>query len=133
MGSGRVLQAQCAVQESAQLCDWAVRYEADLALLDGSLMQLGLALLGDGDSERSLSRSYAWYLALECVGSQCGAAAMGRVRDTRGETAMFPLGAAIVGGVLLMWLVLTPACGLARREYISSRYPQAGGRGQWFR
>ena len=47
MVSGRVLQAKCALREIEELREWAVRYEADLALLDGSLMQLGLALRGD--------------------------------------------------------------------------------------
>jgi hypothetical protein len=61
MVSGRVLQAQCAVQEIAELCDWAVRYEADLALLDGSLMQLGLALRGD-ETVQALMADYLAHL-----------------------------------------------------------------------
>jgi NurA domain len=44
MVSGRVLQAQCALQELTELHRWAAQFGADLALLDGSLMQLGLAL-----------------------------------------------------------------------------------------
>jgi MFS family permease len=69
----------------------------------GAMYPLGLALLGDHGSEHALSRSYACYLAMECVGSQMGAAAMGRARDVWGEWAMFPVGAAAVGGVLLSW------------------------------
>jgi hypothetical protein len=44
MVSGRVLQAQCAFHELDELACWSERFGADLALLDGSLMQLGLAL-----------------------------------------------------------------------------------------
>ena len=57
MVSGRVLQARCALREIEELREWAVRYEADLALLDGSLMQLGLALRGD-DTVRGLMTDY---------------------------------------------------------------------------
>ena len=41
---GRLLQAQCAVQELRELRRWSAEYTADAALLDGSLMQLWLAL-----------------------------------------------------------------------------------------
>ncbi|HMA33109.1 MAG TPA: DNA double-strand break repair nuclease NurA [Chloroflexia bacterium] len=47
MASGRHLQAKCALQELAELQRWAERFRADVALLDGSLMQLGLALAPD--------------------------------------------------------------------------------------
>ena len=56
--------------------------------------------------ESGLPRAYAWYLAVECVGSQAGAAIMGRARDDWGETAMFGVGLAAVMGVLAVWLVL---------------------------
>lgn len=57
MVSGRVLQARCALREIEELREWAVRYEANLALLDGSLMQLGLALRGD-ETVRGLMNDY---------------------------------------------------------------------------
>ncbi|MFL5732332.1 MAG: DNA double-strand break repair nuclease NurA [Chloroflexia bacterium] len=42
--SGRVLQAKCALRELHELYAWADLYRPDLALLDGSLMQLVLVL-----------------------------------------------------------------------------------------
>jgi hypothetical protein len=64
---------------------------------------LGLALLGDPASDAGLARRYAWYLAMECVGSQLGAAGMGRARDVWGEGAMFAVGFAAVSLVLAGW------------------------------
>lgn len=40
MMSGRVLGAKCALRELQELYEWARRYGADVALVDGSLMQL---------------------------------------------------------------------------------------------
>ena len=45
--SGPLLQAECALQELTELHRWAAQFGADLALLDGSLMQLSLALVQD--------------------------------------------------------------------------------------
>jgi hypothetical protein len=45
--SGPLLQAQCALRELHELHAWSARFGADLALLDGSLMQLSLALSTD--------------------------------------------------------------------------------------
>lgn len=42
--SSKVLSAKCALRELQELYEWARRYGADLALLDGSLMQLVLVL-----------------------------------------------------------------------------------------
>jgi len=72
----------------------------------GAMYPLGLSLLGEQMPEESLARAFAWYLAIECVGSQAGAAAMGGARDWWGETAMFPVGLAAVLGVLVAWLAL---------------------------
>src|SRR5207249_1400729 len=58
----------------------------------GAMYPLGLALLGDRGSAAGLARAYAWYLAMECVGSQMGAAVMGKARDLWGESAMFAIG-----------------------------------------
>lgn len=38
--SGRVLSAKCALRELQELYEWARHYKADVALVDGSLMQL---------------------------------------------------------------------------------------------
>jgi MFS family permease len=70
----------------------------------GAMYPLGLSLLGDRMPANGLARAYAWYLAIECVGSQAGAAAMGKARDAWGETAMFAVGLAAVIAVLAIWL-----------------------------
>jgi MFS family permease len=72
----------------------------------GAMYPLGLSLLGDRVPADGLARAYAWYLAIECIGSQGGAAAMGRARDAWGETAMFSIGLIAVLAVLAIWLVL---------------------------
>jgi MFS family permease len=72
----------------------------------GAMYPLGLSLLSDRIPESGLARAYAWYLAIECVGSQAGAAIMGKARDEWGETAMFGVGLAAVVGVLAIWLGL---------------------------
>jgi MFS family permease len=72
----------------------------------GAMYPLGLALLGDNMPESALPRAYAWYLAIECVGSQVGAAAMGTARDQWGEAAMFAVGFAALVVVLTCWLGL---------------------------
>jgi hypothetical protein len=53
-----------------------------------------------------LARGYALYMAIECVGSLTGAPAMGAARDLWGDGAMFPVGAAVVGLVVLVWFGL---------------------------
>jgi MFS family permease len=72
----------------------------------GAMYPLGLAILGEGLSESSLARGYAWYMAIECVGSLTGAPAMGAARDLWGDGAMFPVGATVVGLVVLVWFGL---------------------------
>ncbi len=70
----------------------------------GAMYPLGLSLLGDNMPEAALPRAYAWYLAIECLGSQAGAAAMGKARDQWGEPAMFAVGFAALIIVLGAWL-----------------------------
>lgn len=72
----------------------------------GAMYPLGLALLGDRMPEAGLARAYAWYLAVECVGSQLGAAAMGKARDRWGDASMFTVGLAAMLLVLTAWLVV---------------------------
>ncbi len=72
----------------------------------GAMYPLGLSLLSDNMPEAGLARAYAWYLAIECVGSQAGAAAMGKARDLWGESSMFVVGLAAVLAVLGVWLAL---------------------------
>jgi hypothetical protein len=45
-------------------------------------------------------------MAMECVGSQLGAAAMGLARDGWGESGMFPVGVAALLLVLVPWALL---------------------------
>jgi MFS family permease len=72
----------------------------------GAFYPLGLALLGDHDSEMGVARAYAWYMILECVGSQMGPPLMGLARDWWGEGAMFAVGESAVLLVLLAWLTI---------------------------
>lgn len=72
----------------------------------GAMYPLGLSLLSDRLPESGLARAYAWYLAVECIGSQAGAAAMGKARDLWGETSMFAVGLTAVVVVLVAWLAL---------------------------
>jgi MFS family permease len=72
----------------------------------GALYPLGLSLLGEGMADHSLPRLYAWYMAIECFGSQLGAAAMGLGRDWWGESAMFTVGLAAILCVLVVWTIL---------------------------
>lgn len=74
--------------------------------VSGALYPLGLSLLGDRTPEAILPRAYAWYLAIECVGSQAGAAAIGKARDQWGESAMFAVFLAALAVVLAIWLGL---------------------------
>jgi MFS family permease len=72
----------------------------------GAMYPLGLAVMGEGLPESSLARGYAWYMAIECAGSLTGAPAMGAARDLWGDGAMFPVGAAAVGLVAVVWFGL---------------------------
>ena len=72
----------------------------------GALYPLGLSLLGDRVSASALPRAYAWYLAMECIGSQIGAAVMGQARDWWGESSMFVAGLGAVLLVLGSWVLL---------------------------
>jgi MFS family permease len=72
----------------------------------GAMYPLGLSLLTDRMPQSGLARAYAWYLAIECLGSVVGAAAVGKARDHLGEAAMFGVGLAAVAAVLVIWLGL---------------------------
>lgn len=80
----------------------------------GAMYPLGLALLTDRMPASGLARAYAWYLAIECVGCQAGAAAAGKARDIWGQAAMFPVGLTAVVGVLAIWAAMR-LTGLDRR------------------
>ncbi len=90
----------------------------------GAMYPLGLALLGDRNSETALARAYSWYIALECVGSQLGAAAMGKARDQWGEAAMFPVALAALVLVLAGWAGLH----LVTRRQVSPKKEDIPGR-----
>jgi hypothetical protein len=55
--SGRLLQTKCALRELEELLDWSKRYHPQLALVDGSLMQLVLVLSKD-EAVQALIRQY---------------------------------------------------------------------------
>lgn len=73
----------------------------------GAMYPLGLALLGERTGVGNLARAYAWYLALECVGSQLGAAVMGWARDLWGEPSMFTVGFCATLLVLAVWRLVS--------------------------
>jgi len=83
---------------------WLVVWLFLLGGCSGSFYPLGMALLGDHDSEGGVARAYAWYMILESVGSQMGPPLMGVARDGWGEGAMFAVGEMAVVFVLLCWL-----------------------------
>jgi MFS family permease len=97
---GLVAVPMCGTMPALALCLFA------FGACSGALYPLGLSLLGEGVPESGLARLYAWYMAVECIGSQMGAAAMGKARDWWGEKAMFAAGLAAVVLVLLAWLAL---------------------------
>ncbi len=86
----------------------------------GAMYPLGLSLLGERVAEAALARAYAWYLAMECLGSQLGAAAMGEARDRWGEASMFAVGLAALGLVLAGWGVVRKT---KRRKIIPKEWP----------
>jgi MFS family permease len=75
-----------------------------LGACSGAMYPLGLSLLGNKISIGGLSRAFALYTMMECVGSPMGAAIMGGARDLWGGHAMFHVGAAALSIVLAMWI-----------------------------
>lgn len=70
----------------------------------GAMYPLGLSRLSDRMPEAGLARAYAWFLAIECLGSVGGAAVMGAARDYWGRSdAIFGVGLAGVVLVLAIW------------------------------
>ena len=65
-----------------------------LRRLHGGDVSVGPVAARRSDAGRRPVRAYAWYLAVECIGSQAGAAAMGYARDAWGQSAMFTVGLA---------------------------------------
>ena len=89
-----------------------------LGACSGALYPLGLALLGDGLPEGKLARAYACYLAMECLGSQMGSAAMGYARDSWGEGSMFGVGLAALALTLGTWLAVQFCRRQTRKEAV---------------
>jgi MFS family permease len=77
-----------------------------LGACSGALYPMALAMLGDRLPEAGLARAYAWFLAMECLGSQMGTAIMGQARDWWGEASMFGVGLAAMAAVIGSWLLL---------------------------
>jgi MFS family permease len=91
-----------------------------LGACSGAFYPLGLAILGENTPEGGLPHVFAWYMAMECFGSQLGAALMGKARDWWGEGAMFAIGFAAVSGVLLVSGILWIS-GRSRRQLSADR------------
>ena len=89
---------------------WTIRLAGDLPVSLGSILRalypMALALLGDRLPPARLARAYAWFLAMECVGSQVGAAVMGQARDWWGEASMFTVGLVVLAVVIGVWVTL---------------------------
>jgi MFS family permease len=85
---------------------WLVGWLLVIGGCAGAFNPLGMALLGDRDTETGVARAYAWYMILEAVGSQVGPPLMGVARDTWGEGAMFAVGETAVVLVPACWLVV---------------------------
>jgi len=100
---------------------WVGVWLAILGASSGALYPLGLALLGDRLRPGALVRAYSWFLALECIGSQMGAAAMGEARDRWGEASMFTVGLGAVGLVLAFALGTAWVQGRRRRNLNEQR------------
>ncbi|HEX9988033.1 MAG TPA: DNA double-strand break repair nuclease NurA [Chloroflexia bacterium] len=65
--SARLLAAKCALRELQELYEWARRYGADLALLDGSLMQLVLVLAKEEYVQSLMSEYFQTLRAFEGI------------------------------------------------------------------
>jgi hypothetical protein len=65
--SARLLAAKCALRELQELYEWARRYGADLALLDGSLMQLVLVLAKEEHVQSLMSEYFQTLRAFEGI------------------------------------------------------------------
>jgi MFS family permease len=69
----------------------------------GASYPLGLALLGERMPAPALGRASAWFLAINCVGSQMGPIVAGAAMDRFGKSALFPVGGLAVSLVLVGW------------------------------
>jgi MFS family permease len=96
---------------------WLVAWLFLVGGCSGAFYPLGMALLGDRDSETGVARAYAWYMILEAVGSQLGPPLMGIARDWWGEGAMFAVGESAIVLVLASWAIVA----LASRARARSR------------
>lgn len=99
--AGLVMVPWC--ESHAWLGFWLLLFGA----CSGAMYPLGMSLLDEHLPVSSLARAYAWYMAMECVGSQLGAAIMGGARDLWSGGAMFVVAAAALILVLASWWGLT--------------------------
>jgi MFS family permease len=77
-----------------------------LGACSGALYPTALALLGDNMPKAGLTRAYSVFMAMECIGSQVGAATMGQARDWWGGASMFGVGLAALALVLGSWAIV---------------------------
>jgi len=82
--SSRVLGARCALREMQELYDWAREYGAEVALVDGSLMQLPLVLSSDPE----VVRLTAQYLALVNSFREMGVPVVGYISQPASNMVM---------------------------------------------
>ncbi len=104
---------------------WLVVWLFLLGGCSGSFYPLGMALLGNHDSEARLAKAYAWYMILEAVGSQMGPPLMGMARDQWGEAAMFVVGEIAVMAVLCTWIAI-PSRGQRKNAAEGSDLTESG-------
>ena len=74
-----------------------------LGACSGAMYPLGLSLLGNKVSAGSLSRAFALYTMMECIGSAMGDSLMGSARDLWEDVAMFHVGTLALSVVLALW------------------------------
>lgn len=102
---GFVLAGLCAAPLTTSLA-WMGVWLFAFGAFAGAMYPLGLSLLGEWTAAEHLPRAYAVYLALECIGSQGGTAAMGWAWDAWGQGSIFGVGFVAVATVLASWLLV---------------------------
>jgi MFS family permease len=80
---------------------WLAFWLFAVGACSGATYPLGMALLGERTPAPALGRASAWFLAINCLGSQIGPLVAGAAVDRFGPNALFPVGAIAVGLVLV--------------------------------
>ncbi len=108
LGRTRVLAGCHAVTVLGAVClmvpgdfAWLAFWLFAVGACSGASYPLGMALLGERTPPAALGRASAWFLAINCVGSQIGPVVAGAAMDCFGQSALFPVGGLAVSLVLV--------------------------------